>query len=86
MVMSHDLCHVTQAGAWLAGVSEDKLNTDHQCSMRDVKILDREENWHRGKSKRPLIYLGEAGFKQRHWSGTPMLQLVSHGVSHVTRP
>ena len=33
----------------LSAISEHKLNTGHQCSMKDVKILDHEENWQRRK-------------------------------------
>ena len=41
----------------LSAISKHKLNSGHQCSMtlRDVKIVDLEENWHGKKSKRPLI-------------------------------
>ena len=102
--VSHDQCHVTQAGAGLVGgpgqrlgsakcgvvydiqcpecdqhyigetakilgtrikehlscrqplsvISEHKLNTGHQFSMKDVKILVHEENWHRRKIKEAI--------------------------------
>ena len=38
----------------LSLVSEHKLNTGHQCVIRDVTILDLEENWHRGKIKEAI--------------------------------
>ena len=34
-----------------SAISEHKLNTGHQCSMKDIKILDNEENWHSRKIK-----------------------------------
>ena len=48
----------------LSTVSEHKLNTGHQCSMRDVQILDLEENWYR--RKRPLTHKGETGALARN--------------------
>jgi len=38
----------------LSAVSEHKLNTDQQCSMRDVNIFDSEENWQRRKIKEAI--------------------------------
>ena len=35
----------------LSAISEHKLNTGHQCSKKDVKLLECEENWHRRKIK-----------------------------------
>ena len=90
--VSHDQCHVTQAGIGrlgsvydiqcpecdqhyigepvrtlgtiikehlscrqpLSAISKHKLNTGHQCSMKDVKILDHEENWHRREIKEAI--------------------------------
>ena len=61
-------------------VSEHKLNTGHLCSIKDVNILDLEENWHRINMKEAIIIHREAGFKQRHWSRTP----TSHAPACVT--
>ena len=38
----------------LSAISKHKLNTGHQCSMKDVKILGHEENWHRRKIKEAI--------------------------------
>ena len=65
-------------------VNEHNLKTGHQCAMRDVKILDSKEKWHRRKIK-----------DHKHTRGEPvlnrelppvMLQFVPHDVSHVTLP
>ena len=64
----------------LSAISEHKLNTGHQCSIRDINILYREENWHSRKIKRPSIYRGEAVFNHRHWPGTP----AGHAAACVT--
>ena len=38
----------------LSAVREHKLNTGHQCAMRDVNIVDLEENWHRREIKEAI--------------------------------
>ena len=38
----------------LPAISEHKLSTGHQCSMKDIKILDHEENWLRRKIKEAI--------------------------------
>ena len=71
----------------LSSVSEHKLNTGHQSSMRNLKILDLEENWHRRKTKEAInIHRGKLSLNRDIGQELPpvMLQLVSHDVSHVT--
>ena len=50
----------------LSTISKHKLNTGHQCSLRDVQMLNLEENWHRRKIKETINIYGEAITKQRH--------------------
>ena len=38
----------------LSAISEHKLSTGHQCSMKDVHILDHGKNWHRRKIKEAI--------------------------------
>ena len=50
--MSHDQCHVTQAGEGqkaschqpLSVISDHKQNTEHWCSMKGLGIPEHEEN------------------------------------------
>ena len=55
--------------------------------MRDVKILDLEENWHRRKIKEAInIHRGKLALNRDIGQELPpvMLQFVSYDVSHVT--
>ena len=73
----------------LSAVSEHKLNTGHQCSMKDVKILDNEENWHRRKIKEAInIHREKHTLNRDVGQELPpiLLQLVSHDIGHVTHP
>ena len=71
----------------LSAISEHKLNTGHQCSMKDVNILDHEENWHRRKIKEAInIHREKPTLNQDVGQELPpvLLQLVSHDIGHVT--
>ena len=71
----------------LSAVSEHKLNTGHQCSMKELQILDFEERCHRRKIKETVrIRNGRPALDKDIGQELPpvMLQLVSHDVSHVT--
>ena len=39
---------------YLSSVGDQRLNTGHQCSMRDVQILDLEETWYRRRTKEAI--------------------------------
>ncbi|KAI0233812.1 Elongation factor 1-gamma [Lamellibrachia satsuma] len=70
-------------------ISEHKLNTGHQCSMKDVNILDHEENWHRRKIKEAInIHRKKPTLNRDVGQELPpvLLQLVSHDIGHVTHP
>ena len=56
--------------------------------MRDVKILELEEDWLRRKSKRPPTYMGKPALNRDIGQQLPpfMIQLVSRDASHVTQP
>ena len=73
----------------LSAISEHKLNTGHQCAMKDVKILDHEENWHKRKIKEVInIHRGKAMLTRDVGQelSPVLLQLVSHDIGHVTHP
>ena len=73
----------------LSAISEHKLNTGHQCSMKDVNILDHEENWHRRKIKEAInIHRKKPTLNRDVGQELPpvLLQLVSHDIGHVTHP
>ena len=83
-IKGHLSCHQP-----LSAISEHKLNTGHQCSMKDVKILDDEENWHRRKIKEAInIYREKPTLNRDNGQELPpvLLQLVSHDIGHVTHP
>ena len=63
----------------------NKLNTGHQCSIRDVKELDSEWNWHRRKIKEAINIHRVINRHIGQELPPVMLQLVSHDASHVTR-
>ena len=71
----------------LSAISEHKLNTGHQCSMKEV--LDHEENWHRRNIKEAInIHRKKPTLNQDVGQELPpvLLQLVSHDIGHVTHP
>ena len=73
----------------LSAISEHKLNTGHQCSMKDVKILDHEENWHRRQIKEAINIHREKPTHNRYFGQelpSVLLHLVSHYIGHVTHP
>ena len=73
----------------IPGQREHKLNTGHQCSMKDIKILDHEENWHRRKIKEAInIHRERPTLNLDVGQEIPqvLLQLVSHDIGHVTHP
>ena len=70
----------------LSAISEHKLNTGHQCSMKDVKILDHE-NWR--KIKEAInIHREKPTLHRDVGQELPpiLLRLVSHDIGHVTHP
>ena len=73
----------------LSAISEHKLNTGHQCSVKAVNILDHEENWHRRKIKEAInIHRKKPTLNRDVGQELPpvLLQLVSHDIGHVTHP
>ena len=83
-IKEHLSCHQP-----LSAISEHKLNTGHQCSMKDVNILDHEENWHRRKIKEVInIHRKKPTLNRDVVQELPpvLLQLVSHDIGHVTHP
>ena len=70
----------------LSAIIEHKLNTGHQCSMKNVKILDHEENWHRKKIKEAINVHREKNRDIGQELPPVLLQLVSHDIGHVTHP
>ena len=83
-IKEHLSCHQP-----LSAISEHKLNTGHQCSMKDIKILHHEENWHRRKIKEVInIHREKPMLNREVGQELPpvLLQLVSHDIGHVTHP
>ena len=63
------------------------LNTGHQCSMKDVNILDHEKNWHRRKIKEANnIHREKPTLNRDVGQELPpvLLQLVSHDIGRVS--
>ena len=46
--------HTTRKGT-VSAVKEHLNDSKHSCSIENVKILDREENWHRRKIKEAIM-------------------------------
>ena len=58
-------------GRRLSAISEHNLNTSYQSSMKDVPILQFEENCHRRAFKQVInIHSELAVTNQRHWQRT----------------
>ena len=73
----------------LSAIGEHKLNTGHQCSINDVKILDHEENWQRMKIKEAInIHKEKPTLNRDVGQELPsvLVQLVSHDIGHVIHP
>ena len=46
--------HTTRKGT-VSAVKEHLEKNNHKCSLDNVKVLDREENWHRRKIKEAIM-------------------------------
>ena len=62
----------------LSAVREHKLNTGHQSSIRDVQILELEENWHSIKNQRGHQHIkGKPSLNRDISQELPPVMLVS---------